>query len=130
MSDKIERILYVEDDQDIADVTIMTLEDLGGYDVKHCISGLKALEEIEEYEPDLVLLDVMMPGIDGAETFKCIKQNSNFEKLPVIFITAKSQKNEQEHYVSIGGSGVITKPFDPMTLCSTIETIYSENIDD
>lgn len=119
----LKKILYVEDDEDIAEIAVMTLEELGGFEVKHCASGMIALDQLSSYAPQLILMDVMMPGMDGPETFERIKETSSAH-VPVIFMTAKAQKHEQEEYINMGAVGVIVKPFDAMTLCSTITQLW------
>ena len=123
----LEKILYVEDDEFIAEVTIMTLEDLGGFDVKHCASGKDALATLPDYKPQLVLMDVMMPGMDGPETMETMRKMPDGEAIPIIFMTAKAQTHEQKTYMDMGALGVIVKPFDPVKLCKTIEDIWQKS---
>ncbi len=78
------------------------------------------------FDPDLILLDVMMPGMDGVETFQKLRQISNLKNTPVIFMTAKAQPAEIDHYKSLGCAGVIAKPFDPITLPDEVRTIWRE----
>ena len=123
----LEKILYVEDDEFIAEVTIMTLEDLGGFNVKHCASGKDALLALPDYKPQLVLMDVMMPGMDGPETMETMRKMPEGESIPIIFMTAKAQTHEQKTYMDMGALGVIVKPFDPAKLCGTIEGIWQNS---
>ena len=120
MPEELKKILYVEDDEDIAEVTVMTLADIGGFEVKHCFSGKLALEILPEYKPQLVLMDVMMPEMDGTETVKAIRKMPEWKNIPIIFMTAKIQHNEQREYLRLGAIGVIVKPFDSMALCENI----------
>ena len=127
MADELSRILFVEDEETIAIVAIMTLEDIGGFEVKHCTSGEEAVLALPDFKPQLVLTDMMMPGMDGIETFKKIRELPDGKDIPVIFMTAKAQKHEQEDYISIGAAGVVPKPFDPMTVCDTIRELWKNS---
>ncbi len=120
MAESLKRILYVEDEESIAEVAIMTLEDLGGFEVKHCSSGQEALDALAAFAPQLVLLDVMMPVMDGPKTLQNMKDRPDAKDIPIIFMTAKAQVHEQEFYKSLGAIGVVVKPFDPMALCDTL----------
>jgi len=127
MSNLLTRILYVEDDEDIAEIATMTLEDMGGYDINHCPSGQNALDTFATYSPQLILMDVMMPNMDGPKTLAQLRLLPNGTHIPVIFMTAKAQTHEQATYKAMGGVlGVIVKPFDPMTLCDQINALWTE----
>lgn len=121
-----ERVLYVEDDPDIRAVAEIALEDVGGFKTAICESGSKALEQAPEFGPELILLDVMMPGMDGPATLKALRKLSGMESVPVIFMTARLQKSEIEEYRALGAVGVIPKPFDPMTLSEQIAGILAD----
>lgn len=121
----LKRILYVEDDPSIAEVVEMTLSDFGGYEVKHCDRGQKALDAVEDYMPDLILMDVMMPNMDGCTTLKHLQAMDAVKHIPVVFMTAKAQLHEQQEYLAAGAKGVLVKPFDPMTLCDQVEAIWA-----
>lgn len=123
---ELKKILYVEDDEDIAEIATMTLEEIGGFEVKHCLSGVQALDNLATYNPQLILMDVMMPEMDGPETLKHMQQKGIADNIPVIFMTAKAQTHEQEEYKKMGAVGVIVKPFDPMALCDTIKALWRE----
>lgn len=125
MGQSLKRILYVEDDPNIAEVAIMALEDLGGYEVRHCASGVEALETIGAYSPQLVLMDVMMPIMDGPKTMMNMRQRDDARDIPVMFMTAKAQVHEQQTYRNMGAVGVVVKPFDPVELCSILENYWS-----
>lgn len=124
MTDTLSRILYVEDDEDIAEIAIMTLEDVGGFEVLHCESGQEAIDAMPEFNPQLVLLDVMMPHMDGKETFRLIRKIPQGQDTPIIFMTAKVQTHEQADYMEMGALGVVVKPFDAMTLCGDIMAMW------
>jgi two-component system OmpR family response regulator len=118
------RILFVEDDPDIQVVATMALESLGGFSVFACGSGAEALSRFSEISPDLVLLDVMMPGMDGPATLAALRQLPS-GSVPVVFMTARVQAHEIASYREMGAADVIAKPFDPMTLAETVRTIWS-----
>ena len=127
MPEKLTRILYVEDDPDIQTVAKLALEMLGGYTLKICSSGSEAIESIGAFEPQLILLDVMMPGMDGPTTLGCLRELPQFANTPVIFMTAKVQPNEVAGYKALGAIDVIPKPFDPMILAGQVQAIWESD---
>lgn len=122
----LQEVLYVEDDPDIRVVAQMALETLGGLRVCSCPSGTQALAAMDRCHPDLVLLDVMMPDLDGPATLALLRAHPVGRNLPVIFMTAKAQGHEVRHYHSLGAIGVITKPFDPLTLADQVRALWRE----
>ena len=124
MPKPLERILYLEDVQAIADVAIMALEDLAGFDVRHADRGEKAIAALDEFRTDLCLFDVMLPDMDGPETLRRIRALDGHGDLPAIFMTAKAQTHEQEQYAQMDILGVIVKPFDPISLGDTIRAFW------
>lgn len=124
MADKLTRILYVEDEQDIQTVARLALEALGGFTVEICSSGNEALCRAPDFQPQLILLDVMMPVMDGPATLKMLRGMPQFASTPVIFMTAKVQSSEVAGYKEIGAVDVIPKPFDPMTLSNQVQAIW------
>ena len=120
------KVLYVEDDADIRAIAELALQDVGGFSAKLCSSGEEAVEAAPDFQPDLILLDVMMPEMDGPETLKALRKIEATQATPVIFMTARIQRTEIEEYLSLGALGVIPKPFDPMTLADEIRRIYQE----
>lgn len=120
----LQRILYVEDEPDIQAVAKLALEMVGGFAVKVCSSGEEALREAEAFAPDMILLDVMMPGMDGPSTLKALRALPSLADIPVAFMTAKVQPAEVAHYRTLGARDVIAKPFDPMTLASQVRAIW------
>lgn len=127
MSKKLERILYVEDEPDIRTIAQIALEDIGGFTMKFCASGKEALSVAVAFNPDLLLLDVMMPGLDGPATLVELRKLPELATTPAIFVTAKMQPNEIEAYKKAGAIEVITKPFDPMSLANIVKKIWSEH---
>ena len=122
----LERILYVEDDLDIQTVATLALEVVGGFKVKVCSSGEQALEKVVAFAPDMILLDVMMPGMDGPTTLKALRQLAALEQVPVAFMTAKVQSHEVDQLIKLGAEGVITKPFDPFTLAPQVRRLWEQ----
>jgi len=128
MSAKLERILCVDDDEHILEVATMVFEEIGDFKVKSCNSGAKAIATISSYKPQLIVLDVMMPEMDGVETAKQIYKSSEGKNIPIVFMTAKAQSHEQESYLKIDGViGVISKPFDVSNLCDIITKMWEKN---
>jgi CheY-like chemotaxis protein len=123
----LDKILYVEDDQDIQAIAVMVLETISGFTVQACSSGNDAITKAEAFDPDLVLLDVMMPGMDGPETLHALRKIPNLMNTPVVFMTAKVQPQEVQGYLDIGALGVIAKPFDPMTLVDQLQEIWEKS---
>src|SRR4029079_10189325 len=114
------RILFVEDDPDIQVIATMALEAVGGFSVLTCGSGPEAVERLPAFSPDLVLLDVMMPGMDGPEILQALRRLPEAAATPVVFMTARVQANEVARYREMGAVDVIPKPFDPMKIADTI----------
>lgn len=126
MAHELTRILYVEDDPDIQAIAVMVLETIHGFILESCSSGSEALQKAVQFKPDLVLLDVMMPGMDGPETLKGLRGFPELATTPVVFMTAKVQPQEVEGYLNLGAVGVIAKPFDPMTLADELRAIWAK----
>ncbi|SMF61195.1 response regulator [Allosphingosinicella indica] len=110
------RILYVDDEADIREVAAMALELEPGFEVRSCASGAEALAVVTEWHPDLILLDVMMPQMDGPAVLARLRQRPATADTPVLFVTARTQQQEVAQLRALGAQGVIAKPFDPMTL--------------
>lgn len=126
MTTPLNRILYVEDEPDIRMVAQMALQAVGGFTVIACASGQEALDAAPAASADLLLLDVMMPGMDGPSTLKALRALPATANTPVIFMTAKVQAAEVAVYKGLGALEVIPKPFDPMELSAQIQLIWSE----
>jgi two-component system, OmpR family, response regulator len=121
----LKRIFYVEDEPDIQAVAKLALEAIGGFTVQVVSSGQAALDQAPSFAPDLILLDVMMPGMDGPTTLKSLRQIAALATTPVIFMTAKVQPQEVAAYKEMGALDVIAKPFDPMTLAENVKQIWA-----
>ncbi|MFC4350345.1 response regulator [Fodinicurvata halophila] len=119
-----QKLLCVDDESDIREIAALSLELDAGFTVKSCASGQEALEALPEFAPDMVLLDVMMPDMDGPATLERLRQLPEGRTVPVVFITAKAQRQEVEYFLSLGAVGVIAKPFDPMTLADQVRSIW------
>ncbi|MFI5443899.1 response regulator [Polaromonas sp. UC242_47] len=126
MPQPLTRILYVEDEPDIRTVAQMALEAVGGFTVIACASGREALAAASVADIDLLLLDVMMPGMDGPSTLQALRNLPATAQTPVIFMTAKVQAAEIAQYLALGALDVIHKPFDPMTLSEQITRIWAQ----
>jgi two-component system OmpR family response regulator len=121
------KILYVEDDLDIQAVAQIALEVVGGFTLRTCSSGAEAISAIEGgFVPDLLLLDVMMPNMDGPTTLAELRKMTTTAATPVIFMTAKVQASEQDYYFTLGAIGVIAKPFDPMALAGQARDLWNK----
>lgn len=115
------KVLYVDDEADIRTIASMALELDPEFEVRTESSGAAALTTAADWRPDAILLDVMMPSMDGPTTLARLRQNAATSSIPVIFITARAQSHEIKHYISLGALDVITKPFDPMGLAATVK---------
>jgi CheY-like chemotaxis protein len=124
MAGDLRTILYVEDDMDVQAIARMSLEMVGGYEVTICSSGMEALAYLTENTPDIILLDVMMPDLDGPATLLAIRSDPRLAQIPVAFVTAKVQPGEVQQYLSLGALEVIAKPFDPMELPARVREIW------
>lgn len=114
------RVLYVDDEPDIREIAVLSLGLDPEIEIKACSSGPDALAAIEAWRPDIALLDVMMPGMDGPTTLARLRETEAGARLPVVFITARAQSHEVERFLALGAVGVIPKPFDPMKLAITV----------
>lgn len=122
---ELRRILYVEDEADIREVAQLALGAVGGFDVEVCASGSEALARGQAFAPDLLLLDVMMPGMDGPTTLARLREIPALAETPTIFMTAKVQPQEVVALRALGAIEVIAKPFDPMRLAENIRSIWN-----
>ena len=110
------RVLIVDDDPDIREIARMSLESVGGWQVLVAADGRAGSEIARTEHPDAVLLDVMMPDLDGPATLGLIREHSPAGDLPALFLTAKAQAFDSGRLSALGAQGTIAKPFDPMTL--------------
>ena len=122
----LDRILMVEDDPDIQAVARLSLERIGRFTLRICASGLDALAVAPGFRPQLILLDVQLPEIDGPATLARLRQIPALQATPVIFLTAKSQVDEVQSYRKLGAAEVIPKPFDPRELPGRLHRIWEQ----
>jgi CheY-like chemotaxis protein len=117
-------ILYVDDEPDIREVVQMSLSLVEGLDVQVCESGERALQLLPQLKPDLLLLDVMMPGMDGPSTLQKLRTMPGLDKIPVVFMTAKAMPQEVARFRELGAVSVIAKPFDPIQLGNQVIAVW------
>lgn len=110
------RVMIVDDEPDIREIATLSLASLHGWHILPVSSGAEAVAAAAEHQPDVVLLDVMMPGQDGPATLAALRAQETTKHLPVVFLTAKAQVRERAALEALGAAGVLAKPFDPMTL--------------
>ena len=123
----LKRVLYVEDEVNIRTVGRFALEEVGGLTVETAESGQEALDKAARFSPDVVLLDVMMPGMDGIATYRALRELEATSRVPIIFMTAKVQPQEVESYKRLGALAVIAKPFDPLTLPDEVRSHWERS---
>lgn len=121
----IARVMLVDDDPDIRFIAELSLSRIGGWEVVLASSGPEALVALEREQPDVLLLDMVMPGMDGAAVMRALQQDEALRGLPVIFLTGKAQDHELAQYLALGAAGLIEKPFDPMTLPALVTEIVA-----
>ena len=118
-------IVLIEDDPDIQEVAKMSLEEVGGFDVIACGSGREALDTVPRVKPDLLIIDFMMPGMDGGETLAALRAQPDIAAIPAIFMTAKVRPEEVGRMRAMGVVDVIPKPFDPIALPDQVNAIWT-----
>ena len=121
--------MVAEDDPDISALVALALGRVGGLEVTICGNGRAVLDLVPQHVPDLFLLDVMMPEMDGLETLAWLALEPRTALIPVIFMTARVRPCDLEAYYAKGAAGVIAKPFDPMTLARHLRQLHAENRD-
>ncbi len=124
---ELQKILLVDDEADIRLVARMALEGFGGFAVEECSSGHEALERASEVDPQLILLDHMMPELDGAGTLESLRASWGERLPPVVFLTGKTDASEHERFLAAGAFAVIVKPFDPLTLAEQVRQIWQRH---
>lgn len=117
------RILLVDDDEGIREVARMSLELVGGYVVDTATHGQEGLDAARKDPPDAILLDVMMPGLDGPTTFARLQTHDETRQVPVVLLTAKTQEADRRRFAELGVAGFLAKPFNPMTLPDEIAAL-------
>jgi CheY-like chemotaxis protein len=122
--ENLQTILYVDDEPDIREVVGLSLGLVAGLTIRTCDSGERALELLPQWQPDLILLDVMMPRLDGPTTLQRLRADPKLSRIPVVFMTAKAMPQEVERFKQLGAVAVIAKPFDPMRLGQQVISIW------
>ena len=117
------KVLIIDDEDDIRQVAALSLESVAGWEVILANSGAQGLARAIEHQPDAILLDVMMPGMDGPTTFRELRANPATARIPVLLLTAKVQSTDQRRFADLGVEAVLFKPFDPLTLSDQIAGI-------
>lgn len=115
------KVLHVEDDADIREIAKLAMELSGEFEVVQCVSGPDALAMVLAFSPDVLLLDMMMPGMTGKETLARIRDLPGMDQTPAVFMTARAQASELEELRAAGAVDVISKPFDPMALGARVK---------
>ncbi len=121
------KALYIDDDEDIGTIAVMCLKLNDAFEARHASNGSDGLKIAIDWEPDVILLDVMMPIMDGPSTYKHLKDNPATSGIPVIFVTARTQRNELEHLSRLGALGTIAKPFEPVTLADDVADLLDKD---
>ncbi|QIZ71392.1 response regulator [Oxynema aestuarii] len=121
------RILVIDDEDDIREVAQLSLEMVGGWQVLTASSGPEGIEVASEQKPDAILLDVMMPELDGPSTFKKLQDNPETAKIPVILLTAKVLSADRQRFAELGVTAIVAKPFDPMNLATQVAELLGWN---
>lgn len=122
---RLTRIMHVDDARDIREVVRLALETLGGFTVASCASGAEAVTAAPGFGPQLVLLDEMMPDLDGPETLRRLRGIAGMEAVPIVFMTAQATPADVARLESLGALGVIAKPFDPTTLADRVRAVWN-----
>ena len=121
------RILIIDDEDDIREVAALSLETVADWEVEVASSGAQGLEKAIVSQPEAILLDVMMPGMDGPTTFRELRKNPATAHIPVLLLTAKVQNSDQRRFSDLGVEAVLFKPFDPLTLSAQISQVLGWN---
>lgn len=124
MTPPLKHILCIDDEEDILQVLRIALEDVGGFFVTTLTNSAEALARAEIITPDLILLDVMMPGMDGRMTLEMLRKKPGLQHVPMVFMTARVQPHEVDEYLALGATGVIRKPFDPVRVSDEIYALW------
>lgn len=128
MTKPLKSILYVEDDLHVRTTAKLVLEILGKFHVRECSSGDEAINAAHDFCPDLILLDVMMPGIDGFRTLEMLRRMPHLVDTPAMFITSLTSYEDMARYVQAGAIGMIPKPILPLRLAGQVHELWEENI--
>ncbi|HEY9904780.1 MAG TPA: response regulator [Candidatus Sericytochromatia bacterium] len=119
------RVLVIDDEDGIREIIQICLEAAAGWEVFTAASGSEGLANAQSTQPDAILLDVMMPDMDGPTTFRQLQANAATQHIPTILLTAKAKISEQQQFIDLGVTGVITKPFKALDLVNQIRQILN-----
>ena len=122
------KILIVDDDDDVRTIASMALELTGGFIVENASSGRDAIAKSISFHPDIILLDFVMPGMDGPETLRSFQSDSKLSHIPVVFMTGKVEQEDVARCLSLGACSVISKPFEAMLLAGQLQDIWKANL--
>lgn len=117
------RVLIIDDEDDIREVAALSLEATAGWQILTAASGAEGMQVAAAEQPDAILMDVMMPGVDGPTTFRLMQENPAIAQIPVLLLTAKVQGVDQRRFAGLGVAAVLFKPFDPLTLAQQIRDV-------
>ncbi len=120
------KVLIIEDDEDVRSVASLSLSLIGGLQVVEAESGAQGIEKASQERPDAILLDMIMPEMDGTETITALKKNPETASIPIVFLTTRTLSEDSNHMRNLGAVGILHKPFDPMTLASQLRELISQ----
>lgn len=124
------KVLYIDDEPSLQLIVKTCLQTLGGWEVEVAKSAVEGLVKAEELKPDVIILDVMMPEMDGVACLQKLRLNVKTQEIPVIFLTAKWSFTERYQFLALGAVGAIAKPFNPLTLVAQIAKVLDWNLKD
>lgn len=120
------KVLIIDDDADIRMIASLSLGRVGGMDVIEAAGGVEGIRKAQEEQPDVILLDMMMPTMDGSQTLAALRSEPATAMTPVIFLTAKAVGAEVDRMLALGAAGVLIKPFDPRTLTADVRALVKQ----
>jgi CheY-like chemotaxis protein len=123
------KVLIIDDDADIRSIVRLSLSHLGGMEVVEAASGAEGVRKAQDEKPDVILLDMMMPAMDGSATLAALRAQPATAATPVIFLTAKAMRAEIDRLRALGAAGVLIKPFDPRTLPGEVRALLESQLD-
>ena len=127
MSKALKSILYVEDDLQVRTTAKLVMEVIGKFDVRECSSGREALLAARDFQPDLILLDVLMPELDGVNTLAMLRRMPHLADVPALFVTGLTSEADIARYMDAGAIGVIPKPVLPMRLAGQLQSMWTRH---
>ena len=128
VEDTLRRIIFIDDEPDILQIASLCLESVGKIKVSARATARGLNDFVDRIQPDMILLDVMMPEIDGPAAMRDLRKDARFDHIPVVFMTARIQPEEVREYMDMGAIGVVAKPFDPMGISNELKKLWSDNL--